>query len=139
MKERDLKIKEPVYPPEVSSEAAAEARAAWGLGIPWSRIRPLREGERYPNVACSGFRRETCTKEPQAVQLCSFDGSPLLYCEEHALLQNEQDNIHYYSKPVEPEKLSQETEEFIAFLLKKGPKRRKREDVSIPADDFETF
>lgn len=137
MSERVLETPDPTYPPEVPADVAAECRAAWMEGRPWTRLRVLRDGaEALPGGACEGSSGKFlgCPKRPEAVQYASSCGAQQLFCEEHALEQVEWDRILYDSQPAErpdpgPE-WHAEVEQVMKRLYRK--KREERDDEEDP-------
>lgn len=126
--ERDFQVAEPTYGSDVSPEAAAEALAAWREGKPYTRIRPLQKGERYSGK-CSlavGKAHLTCDAQVEAVQFSSYSGQAFLYCEEHALEENDWENGVYYGAPPVAKELPPEWHEEVAQIMRKWEKERER-------------
>lgn len=104
MSERDFSAKEPVYEPGVHPEVARECLETWRQGKPWTRIRVLEKGVDDPSgQSCSNSQGKfhlPCSKKIEAVQYTSAMAIPMFLCEEHALEQNDWDNIFYWDPPV---------------------------------------
>lgn len=132
-----ISIWEPTYE-GVSADIAAECRAAWDSGRPWTPIRELQKGtDNSDGASCAGTQGKfhlECKNKVEGVQYTSAHGTPQFYCEEHALAQNDWDKIFYDSKPREI-KESQEVVEAraarIAKLLEKKKKKQKPEPEEI--------
>jgi hypothetical protein len=132
MSDLDPAVQAPELPAELHPDVAAECRTAWGKGRPWTPIRPLRKGADDPQGAsCGGSQGNhhlPCGKDIEGVQY-TIQGYPVFYCEQHALDQNQWDKIHYDSKPVWRDKMSEEDVAYVQKLLAKiGRKKKKKEE-----------
>lgn len=131
--DRDFSVKNPEYAPEVPPEVARECLEAWRGGKPWTRIRVLEGDSVGPGATCEGSQGEfgkACSKKIEAVQYSSRFGDPLFFCEEHALKQNDWDNILYwdaYKVPDRPEMSESERKALDKFLNKFGRKHKEPE------------
>ena len=125
----------------LSAEVRAEVENIRVLKKAWSRIRPLQEGSDNPGSRpCDGSQGNhhlDCTKKVEAVQY-NIQGEIQVYCEEHALLQNEWDIIHHWSKPKPETPLTKEEEERIAKLLVKKKSKKEREKEAAEKAEQET-
>lgn len=126
----------PRLPEGMHPDLAEECRAAYMEAKPYTRIRPLREGVDDPQGAhCDGSQGNhhlDCPQPLVAVQYTTAFGDPAFYCEEHALLQNEWDNVHYYSvhKPRKlPAGWQEEIDAMMARLTKKDKKKKEAEEI----------
>lgn len=131
MSEREFIIPDPVYPTDLHPTVLGEVREAWTDGRPYSPIRELRKGvDASEGAQCGGSQGNghlECKLPVEGVQYSSAFGSPMWYCEKHALDQFEWDKILAGPpKPTPP--LTKEQEAMITKLLeKKKPKKKKDE------------
>jgi hypothetical protein len=97
---RVYKIPEPEYAASVPREVAEEAKAAWLLGRPWTKIRKLRgAAEGLGEAICIGAPRQPdiCGEDATHVQYSSAFGDPLTYCAKCAREAAEWDEVLYAS------------------------------------------
>lgn len=132
--ERDFTFVFPEVDASLHSEVRAEVEAARAKGRPWTLIREVRKGvDNLSGLSCEGsqgeFRKDgACPNKVEGIQYNIY-GIPLVFCEEHALKQNDWDKIFYDSKPKETPPLTKEQEESIRKLLEKPKKRKKKDEV----------
>lgn len=130
--ERDFSVSEPEFGPEMPPGVARECLEAWRQGKPWTRIRVLERGTDNPSdQPCSnsqGKFDQPCSKPVEAVQYTSAGAVPMFFCEEHALEQNDWDNILYWDPPPEPKhEMSEEDQILVQKMLNRGKRKREPE------------
>lgn len=133
--ERDFTVQAPELPSDLHAEVRTECAQLWMDGKPWTVIREIRKGVDNPSghscYTAQGVTG-TCDKKLEGVQY-NVMGHPIFFCEEHALIQNDWDKIHYRSEPKPTPELTEEQKRTIAKLLE--PKKKKKQKEELPELD----